>query len=87
MVDSILTHDETYWFLRLGQSLERADMTTRVIGVRAAALIEALAAAGVPHETLLYEDTTHYLDAYHPTPATGMVFQSVLDYAASSPAQ
>jgi uncharacterized alpha-E superfamily protein len=41
VVDSILTHDETYWFLRLGQSIERADMTTRVIGVRAAALMGA----------------------------------------------
>lgn len=41
VVDSILTHDETYWFVRLGQSLERADMTTRVIGVRAAGLMDS----------------------------------------------
>ncbi len=47
---------------------------------QAAALIDALAAAGVPHESLLYEDTTHYLDAYNPTPATGMVFERVLAY-------
>ena len=48
---------------------------------QALALIDALEAAGVPHETLLYEDTTHYLDAYHPTLATGTVFERVLDYA------
>ena len=48
---------------------------------QALALIDALEAAGVPHETLLYEDTTHYLDAYNPTPATGTVFEHVLDYA------
>ena len=48
---------------------------------QALALIDALQAAGVPYETLLYEDTTHYLDAYNPTPSTGTVFQRVLDYA------
>lgn len=50
---------------------------------QATALIDALEAAGVPHDTLLYEDTTHYLDAYNPTPATRMVFERVLDYAYS----
>ncbi|MEZ4767725.1 MAG: carboxypeptidase regulatory-like domain-containing protein [Caldilineales bacterium] len=47
---------------------------------QALALIDALDAARVPHESLLYEDTTHYLDAYNPTPGTGMVFERVLDY-------
>ena len=51
---------------------------------QALALIDELEAAGVLHETLLYEDTTHYLDAYHPTPATGMVFERVLNFAAGS---
>ena len=47
---------------------------------QAEALAAALAAAGVPHELLLYEDTTHYLDAYNPTPATHRVYERVLDY-------
>jgi acetyl esterase/lipase len=47
---------------------------------QAKALAAALAAAGVPHELLLYEDTTHYLDAYNPTPATHMVYERVLAY-------
>lgn len=51
---------------------------------QATALLEALAAAGVPHEALLYEDTTHYLDAYNPTPATGTVFERVLEYVRPS---
>jgi uncharacterized alpha-E superfamily protein len=42
-VDGILTstmsRDEAYEMWRLGQSIERADMTTRVVGVRAAALL------------------------------------------------
>jgi acetyl esterase/lipase len=45
---------------------------------QAEALADALDAAGVPHELLLYEDTTHYLDAYNPTPATHRVYERVL---------
>ncbi len=44
------------------------------------AMAAALAAAGVPHELLLYEDTTHYLDAYNPTPGTELVYERVLKY-------
>ncbi len=44
-VDGVLTtvmnRDEAYELWRLGQSIERADMTTRVVGVRAAALLAA----------------------------------------------
>jgi hypothetical protein len=47
---------------------------------QAEALAAALQAAGVPHELLLYEDTTHYLDAYNPTPWTHMVYERVLAY-------
>ena len=36
-----MTHDEAYAMWRLGRALERADMTTRVLGVRAAAVLSA----------------------------------------------
>ena len=36
-----MSRDAAYEFLRLGQAIERADMTTRVLGVRAAALMAA----------------------------------------------
>jgi uncharacterized alpha-E superfamily protein len=36
-----MRRDEAYEMWRLGQSIERADMTTRVVGVRAAALLSA----------------------------------------------
>jgi acetyl esterase/lipase len=49
---------------------------------QAVALDQALTAAGVPHELLLYEDTTHYLDAYNPTPGTHLVYERVLEYVA-----
>jgi hypothetical protein len=47
---------------------------------QAEALAAALQRAGIPHELLLYEDTTHYLDAYNPTPATHRVYERVLAY-------
>jgi hypothetical protein len=48
---------------------------------QATALDQAMTAAGVPHDLLLYEDTTHYLDAYHPTEATHMVYERIVAFA------
>jgi uncharacterized alpha-E superfamily protein len=39
VVDSCMSHDAAYHLWRLGRTIERADMTTRVLGVRAAALL------------------------------------------------
>jgi len=44
ILSATMSHDAAYEFLRLGQALERADMTTRVLGVRAAALMAAASA-------------------------------------------
>jgi uncharacterized alpha-E superfamily protein len=41
-----MTHDEAYVMWRLGRALERADMTTRVLGVRAAAVLALGAGTG-----------------------------------------
>ncbi len=41
VMTTVMNRDEAYELWRLGQSLERADMTTRVVGVRAAALLAA----------------------------------------------
>jgi uncharacterized alpha-E superfamily protein len=39
VLTTVMNRDEAYELWRLGQSIERADMTTRVVGVRAAALL------------------------------------------------
>lgn len=39
VMTTVMTRDAAYEVWRLGQSIERADMTTRVLGVRAAALL------------------------------------------------
>lgn len=41
VMTTVMNRDEAYELWRLGESLERADMTTRVVGVRAAALLAA----------------------------------------------
>ncbi len=46
VIDSTMTRANSYRMFRLGRLVERADMTTRVLGVRAAALLQ-LQAAGV----------------------------------------
>jgi len=45
VIAGAMQRDEAYELYRLGQVIERADMTTRVLGVRAAALLEAPDAA------------------------------------------
>ena len=41
VISGAMQRDEAYELWRLGQAIERADMTTRVLGVRAAALLAA----------------------------------------------
>jgi dipeptidyl aminopeptidase/acylaminoacyl peptidase len=48
---------------------------------QATALDSAMTRAGVSHDLLLYEDTTHYLDAYNPTEATHLVYERILAFA------
>jgi uncharacterized alpha-E superfamily protein len=57
-IDGILattmSHDEAYAMWRLGRALERADMTTRVLGVRAAAVLIAALPGPGPYDDLLW---------------------------------
>jgi uncharacterized alpha-E superfamily protein len=45
VIDSTMSRDAAYWFWRLGRELERADLTTRVIDVRAGSLLSRQNAA------------------------------------------
>lgn len=53
---STMTRDEAYEFLRIGRYLERADMTSRVLDVRAGSIAESRAEADGVHELRPYED-------------------------------
>jgi uncharacterized alpha-E superfamily protein len=46
VLESTMTRANPYWMWRLGRLLERADMTTRVVGVRAASILQLRARAG-----------------------------------------
>ncbi|NGP54002.1 alpha-E domain-containing protein [Thioalkalivibrio sp. XN8] len=52
LLSGTMSHGDAYHFIRLGRNLERADMTTRIIDVAAAALMGAHAAEARPDNTL-----------------------------------
>ena len=57
-----MSRDEAYEMWRLGQSIERADMTTRVVGVRAAALL-ALPSEAEDHDEVQWMGVLRSLSA------------------------
>ena len=59
-----MTHDEGYAFLRLGRNLERADMTTRIIDVRSANLIESSDNELLPFDNIQWVSVLKSLTAY-----------------------
>ena len=64
MLDSVLSRDEGYQFLRLGSHLERADMTTRIIDVRSADLLPEEATGLRPFDTIQWRSVLTSLSAY-----------------------
>ena len=60
VVDSVLSRDAAFDFLQLGQALERADMTTRVLGVRAAALMSGERAPAAVDASEAFEASEAY---------------------------
>ncbi|MCC5954000.1 MAG: alpha-E domain-containing protein [Acidimicrobiia bacterium] len=59
-----MSHDETYVFLRLGRHLERADMTTRVLDVRATTLLAVRDDALRPYADVQWVSVLRSLSAY-----------------------
>lgn len=59
-----MTHDEGYQFLRIGRNLERADMTTRIIDVRSASLLQETETEQSAFENLQWMSVLKSLTAY-----------------------
>ena len=57
-------HDEGYDFLRIGRNLERADMTTRIIDVRSADLLENEHEKLTPYENIQWMSVLKSLTGY-----------------------
>ncbi len=63
-ISGSMSHDQTYEFVRLGRSLERADMTTRVLEVRAGNLLPKLADEFKPFDDIQWKSILESLAAY-----------------------
>lgn len=59
-----MTHDDGYQFLRIGRNLERADMTTRIIDVRSASLLQETETEQSTFENLQWMSVLKSLTAY-----------------------
>jgi len=67
VLTTVMNRDEAYELWRLGQSIERADMTTRVVGVRAATLLatEALDSKVDVHDDVQWMGLLRSVSALH----------------------
>lgn len=63
-ISGCMSHDQTYEFVRLGRNLERADMTTRVLEVRAENLLPKLADELKPFDDIQWKSILESLAAY-----------------------
>ncbi|KPK10453.1 MAG: hypothetical protein AMJ68_09205 [Acidithiobacillales bacterium SG8_45] len=59
-----MLHDDGYSFLRMGRNLERADMTTRIIDVRTADLLEEMHEDLTPFENIQWMSVLKSLTGY-----------------------
>jgi uncharacterized alpha-E superfamily protein len=64
LLNSTMSHDEAYRFLRLGHNLERADMTTRIIDIRSASLLPQQSEELAPFQTIQWMSVLKSLSAY-----------------------
>jgi len=64
LLSGTMSHDELYHFLRLGRNLERADMTTRVLDVRAGNLLPDQSDELQPFEDIQWMSVLKSLAAY-----------------------
>lgn len=63
-LSSTMSHDQTYEFIRLGRDMERADMTTRVIEVRASNLLPSITEELRPFDDIQWKSVLDCLAAY-----------------------
>lgn len=63
-LSATMSHDQTYDFIRLGRNIERADMTTRVIDVRAGNLLPKQNEELKPFDDIQWKSVLDSLEAY-----------------------
>ena len=63
-LSSTMSHDQTYDFIRMGRNMERADMTARVIDVRASNLLPSLSEELKPFVDIQWKSVLDSLAGY-----------------------
>ncbi len=63
-MSGIMSHDMTYEFMRMGRNMERADMVTRVLGVRASNLLFSHGEELKPFDDIQWKSVLDSLEAY-----------------------
>lgn len=70
LLGGCMSRDEAYSFIRLGRSVERADMTTRIVDVGSGDLLQSLpegqvvADGGAPYDNILWMNILRSISAY-----------------------
>lgn len=64
ILSGCMSHDEAYQFMQIGRNLERADMTTRIIDVRSASLLQETETEQSAFENLQWMSVLKSLTAY-----------------------
>ena len=63
-LSSTMSHDQAYNFIRMGRNIERADMTARVIDVRASNLLPSLSEELKPFDDIQWKSVLDSLAGY-----------------------
>ena len=63
-LSSTMSHDQTYNFMRMGRNMERADMTARVIDVRASNLLPSISEELKPFDDIQWKSVLDSLAGY-----------------------
>lgn len=64
MLSGTMSHDDTYTFIKMGRNLERADMTTRVLDVRASSMVIEDVEDLKPFDDIQWRSVLNSLAAY-----------------------
>ena len=64
LLSECMSHDVAYQFIRLGEYIERSDMTTRIVDIHAAVLVPRQQVPGDPAIALLWVGVLKSLSAY-----------------------
>lgn len=64
LLSGTMSHDQAYEFVRMGRNLERADMTSRIVDVRSASLLQDNVEDLTPFETIQWMSVLKSLSGY-----------------------